>query len=104
MAIELPSQLILRCSGRRRQRRKLVCASAIQLFFSVAVIAWIAYEIVTANARANPVVACSADHRGLCISLANTAGSDVSQNLILHSNRQLYPRLVVFAQHVCWSR
>src|SRR5712672_2288105 len=60
----------------------------VQLLF-VAVLAWIAYEIV-ANARANLQAQRITAGFGF---LANTAGFDVSQNLIPYSGSDSYTRV-----------
>src|SRR5437588_2677152 len=61
---------------------------ALQILF-VAALAWIAYEIV-ANARANLEAQRITSGFGF---LANTAGFDVSQNLIPYSGSDTYTRV-----------
>src|SRR3954447_4806747 len=90
MAIEArepPSQLLPRLQ-RALGGRAGWSGFVIQLLF-VAVLAWIAYEIV-ANARAN----LQAQHITAGFGfLANTAGFDVSQNLIPYSGSDSYSRV-----------
>src|SRR3954469_6727321 len=61
---------------------------ALQILF-VAVLAWIAYEIV-ANARANLEAQRITSGFGF---MSNTAGFDVSQNLIPYSGSDTYTRV-----------
>src|SRR3954464_9983465 len=90
MAIEArepPSQLLPRLQ-RALGGRAGWSGFVIQLLF-VAVLAWIAYEIV-ANARANLQAQRITAGFGF---LANTAGFDVSQNLIPYSGSDTYTRV-----------
>src|ERR1700709_754215 len=84
---EPPSQLLPRLQ-RALGGRAGWSGFVIQLLF-VAVLAWIAYEIV-ANARANLQAQRITSGLGF---LANTAGFDVSQNLIPYSGSDTYTRV-----------
>src|ERR1700704_6344482 len=84
---EPPSQLLPRLQ-RALGGRAGWSGFVIQLLF-VAVLAWIAYEIV-ANARANLQAQRITAGFGF---LANTAGFDVSQNLIPYSGSDSYTRV-----------
>src|SRR6201746_2541729 len=84
---EPPSQLLPRLQ-RALGGRAGWSGFVIQLLF-VAVLAWIAYEIV-ANARANLQAQRITAGFGF---LANTAGFDVSQNLIPYSGSDTYTRV-----------
>src|SRR5947209_20216898 len=84
---EPPSQLLSRLQ-RALGGRAGWSGFVIQLLF-VAVLAWIAYEIV-ANARANLQAQRITAGFGF---LENTAGFDVSQNLIPYSGSDSYTRV-----------